>query len=347
MKLWKKGLAGLIGVALLSALVAGSALAAESRTKITSVSITIDSDIAVGDSSGSVSATANGSNYDVTDVDVVNDDGEWVDGDVPRVEITLEADSDYYFASMSKAKVSLKGDKATYVSSRREDSSSTLIVTVKLADLEGTMEIDDATWQNDNSPVATWENTSGAVSYQVRLYRGSSSVGSAVSTSNEYYNFASSITREGEYYFKVRAVNSNNKKGDWYESDYIYVDEEMLAKIKAGNYNNVTNSSSSNSGTITNTPGNNNTQQASWIKDNVGWWYRFADGTYPKNGWLQINNLWYCFDSVGYMRTGWIQAGDGNYYYCDLTNGNMLTNTWTPDNYYVDGSGIWVQGRTR
>ena len=342
MKLWKKELAGILGAALMAALTAGTALAAESRTKITSVSITIDSDIQVGDSGGSVTATANGSTYDVTDVDIVNDDGEWVDGDVPRVEITLEADSDYYFAAMSKSKVSLKGDKAKYVTSRREDSSSTLIVTVKLADLEGTMEIENAAWENDNSPVAAWEETSGAVSYQVRLYRGDKSVGSSVSTTNLYYNFASSITREGEYYFKVRAVNSNNKKGDWYESDYIYVDEEMLANIKAGNYNSTSNSTSGNT---TNTPGGS-TQQASWIKDSVGWWYRFADGTYPTNGWLQINNQWYCFDSVGYMRTGWIQAGN-NYYYCDLTNGNMLTNTWTPDNYYVDANGIWVQGKTR
>lgn len=130
MKLWKKSLAGLIGAVLLTALAAGTALAAESRTKITSVSITIDSDIAVGDSGGSVTATANGSNYDVTDVDIVNDDGEWVDGDVPRVEITLEADSDYYFASMAKSKVSLKGDKATYVSSR--SSSFTVIIRVEL-----------------------------------------------------------------------------------------------------------------------------------------------------------------------------------------------------------------------
>ena len=342
MKLWKKSLAGLIGAALLTALAAGTALAAESRTKITSVSITIDSDIAVGDSGGSVTATANGSNYDVTDVDIVNDDGEWVDGDVPRVEITLEADSDYYFASMAKSKVSLKGDKATYVSSRREDSSSTLIITVKLDDLEGTMEIDNVSWENDNSPIATWETTSGAVSYQVRLYRGSSSVGSAVTTSSEYYNFASSITREGEYYFKVRAVNSNSKKGDWYESDYIYVDEEMLANIKAGNYT----TGNTSSGSTANTPGGS-TRQAAWVKDSVGWWYRFADGTYPTNGWLQINGQWYCFDSVGYMRTGWIQAGDGNYYYCDLTNGNMRTNTWTPDGYYVNASGIWVKGKTR
>ena len=171
---------------------------------------------------------------------------------------------------MAKSKVSLKGDKATYVSSRREDSSSTLIITVKLDDLEGTMEIDNVSWENDNSPIATWETTSGAVSYQVRLYRGSSSVGSAVTTSSEYYNFASSITREGEYYFKVRAVNSNSKKGDWYESDYIYVDEEMLANIKAGNYT----TGNTSSGSTANTPGGS-TRQAAWVKDSVGWWYRF------------------------------------------------------------------------
>ena len=105
----EKKFSRMIGAVLLTALAAGTALAAESRTKITSVSITIDSDIAVGDSGGSVTATANGSNYDVTDVDIVNDDGEWVDGDVPRVEITLEADGDYYFASMSEGQGNLKG----------------------------------------------------------------------------------------------------------------------------------------------------------------------------------------------------------------------------------------------
>ena len=258
--------------------------------KITSVSITIDSDIAVGDSGGSVTATANGSNYDVTDVDIVNDDGEWVDGDVPRVEITLEADSDYYFASMAKSKVSLKGDKATYVSSRREDSSSTLIITVKLDDLEGTMEIDNVSWENDNSPVATWETTSGAVSYQVRLYRGSSSVGSAVTTSSEYYNFASSITREGEYYFKVRAVNSNSKK----ETGTNLITSMWMRRCLQTSRPATIQPAIPLPGSTANTPGGS-TQQAAWVKDSVGWWYRFADGTYPTNGWLQINGQWYCF----------------------------------------------------
>ncbi len=345
MRLWKKGLTVLAGVGVLMSLCAGTAMA-EDREKISSVTLTIDSDVEAGSEEGNVSATAGGSDYTVVDVDIVNDDGEWVSGDVPRVEITLEADNDYYFAAMSKSKVNLKGDDATYVTSHREDSNSTLVITVKLDELEGTMEIEDISWDDDSSPIARWENPGGAKSYQVRLYRGSSSVGSAVTTTNEYYNFSSSITREGEYYFKVRAVSSSNKKGDWFESDYIDVDEDLLSRIRSGQYNNVSNSNGS--GTTSNAPVDISAN-GTWLRDHVGWWYRYSNGSYPINGWKEINNTWYCFDSVGYMRTGWIQASDGKYYYCDQragsTEGAMLTNQRTPDGFWVDESGAWVQGR--
>lgn len=335
MKLWKKGLSLMMGASLLAAAFAGTALAAETRTKIAKLDVTIESDIKAGEDTGNVNATANGGNYRVTDVEIVNDEGEWTSGDVPRVEITLEADDDYYFGAMSSSKVKLRGSDATYVTSHREDQSTTLIMTIKLDALEGSMEIEEVNWVDESSPVAAWENPDGAKSYQVRLYRGSSSVGSSVSTTNSYYNFASSITRTGEYYFKVRAVNSNSKKGDWYESDYIYVDEQMLSNIRSGNYTGYNGST----GNTSVTPGNTTAQ---WIKDNVGWWYRYADGSYPANGWLQIGGIWYCFDSVGYMRTGWIQTANGNWYYCDLTSGAMLTNTTTPDGFRVDANGVWI-----
>lgn len=347
MRLWKKGFCMMIGAALLSAALAGSAFAAENRTKISSVSLTVDSNIEVGEDSGEVNVSTTSSHYDVTDVSVVNDEGEWVGGDVPRIEVTLEADDDYYFAAMSKSKVTLKGDDATYVTSHREDSNSTLVVTIKLDALEGSLEIEDVSWDDDNSPVATWDSLDGAHSYQVRLYRGESSVGTAVTTTNQYYNFSSSITREGEYYFKVRAVGNNSKKGDWYESDYIYVDDQMLAAIRSGAYS-YYNNNSGTSGSTQATPGTQNTV-GGWKRNNIGWWYEYSDGSYPVNGWTQINNIWYCFDASGYMRVGWIQAADGNWYYCDPREGSnqgaMLTNTRTPDNYYVDANGIWIPGR--
>lgn len=340
MKLWKKGLSAMICAALLAAACTGTALAVEAKEKITSIKLNIESDIQVGEDDGDVTITTEDANYEVTDVSIVNDDGGWTSGDVPKVEVTLEADSGYIFNSMSKSKVTLRGSKATYVSSHRQDSSQTLVVSIKLGELEGTLEIEGVEWEDENSPVARWEETDGARSYQVRLYRGSSSVGSTVTTSNETYNFASSITREGEYYFKVRAVNGSNKKGEWYESDYIYVDEEGLDNIKNGRYSNYSGNSSTAS-----TPGGSGTAQ--WKRNNIGWWYEYADGTYPTNGWLLINNVWYCFDASGYMRTGWIIAGDGQYYYCDHNTGAMLTNTWTPDNYYVGANGVWDQSKRR
>lgn len=337
MKLWKKRLALAVSAGLMAAVFAGTALAAESRTKISKIELTVDSDIQAGEDSGDVNVTAGGDTYTVTDVEIVNDEGEWTSGDVPRVEVTIEADDDYYFASMGSSKVKLRGDDATYVTSHREDKSSTLIVTIKLDALEGSMEIEEVNWVDESSPVAQWETPAGAKNYQVRLYRGNNSVGSSVTTTNTYYNFAGSITRTGEYYFKVRAVNSSSKKGDWYESDYIYVDEQMLANIQSGNYTNYT--GSNGGGTNTNaTPG---VPVGQWIQNNVGWWYQRADGSYPTNGWMQIGGIWYCFDSVGYMRTGWIQSG-GAWYYCDAS-GAMLTNTTTPDGFKLDANGVWIQ----
>ena len=104
--------------------------------------------------------------------------------------------------------------------------------------------------------------------------------------------------------------------------------------------------------------------QAGWIQSGSRWWYRHADGSYTTNGWEVINGAWYYFDGAGWMitgwvklsgtwyyltgsgamATGWIQVG-GTWYYMNAS-GAMVTDTWIGDNY-VDGSGAWVQGKTR
>ena len=101
-----------------------------------------------------------------------------------------------------------------------------------------------------------------------------------------------------------------------------------------------------------------------WIRNGNRWWYRHADGSYTTNGWEVINGAWYYFDGAGWMvtgwvklsgtwyyltgsgamATGWIQTG-GTWYYMNAS-GAMVTDTWIGDNY-VDGSGAWVQGKTR
>ncbi len=348
MKKMKKLLTSVTLAALLALVCAMSAFAAEDRTKISSVTITINYDITAGDEDADITASCSSSHYDVTDVEITNDEGYWSAGDVPRVEITLEADDDYYFGSMSSSSVSLKGDGATYSSSRRTDSNSTLIVTVKLDAVEGTYELYWCDWLDESSPVAVWEDDENTGSYQVRLYRNGSSVAAASSTTNCYYDFGSLITRTGDYTFRVRAYKSSSKHGDWIESDELYVDDYALSRIQNGNYSTVTGyysyggpgSSVTSSDPYYSAPAP--AVNYGWQYDNIGgWWYLNPDGTYPAGGWLNIDGIWYCFNDVGYMRTGWIQSANGSWYYCD-SSGAMLTNTITPDGYYVDANGVWI-----
>ncbi len=82
-------------------------------------------------------------------------------------------------------------------------------------------------------------------------------------------------------------------------------------------------------------------KRGKWIRDAIGWWYRFNDGTYPKSAWLQDDGKWYYFDDRGYMATGWVEYG-GKWYYL-TSNGSMLVNAVTPDGFKVDANGVWMR----
>ena len=69
-----------------------------------------------------------------------------------------------------------------------------------------------------------------------------------------------------------------------------------------------------------------------WIKDTKGWWYRYADGTWP-TGWAKLpwsmstkpdKKDWFFFNKNGYMQTGWIKD-NGWWYYLDPIDGYMHT----------------------
>lgn len=102
-----------------------------------------------------------------------------------------------------------------------------------------------------------------------------------------------------------------------------------------------------------------NRTNGAWRLNDIGWWYRYADGSYPRNGRAKINGAWYCFDKNGYMKTGWVKL-DGVWYYhyeagCAAIgwtkiggisyyfgeDGAMYQNTIV-DGYYLDGSGACV-----
>ena len=102
-----------------------------------------------------------------------------------------------------------------------------------------------------------------------------------------------------------------------------------------------------------------------WVKDAVGWWYRYEDGSYPASMSAQIDGATYRFDARGYMVTGWALEGgqwfyhgasgaqvagwanvNGTWYYLDPASGAMATGwvfvsgTW----YYLGASGAMVTG---
>lgn len=73
-----------------------------------------------------------------------------------------------------------------------------------------------------------------------------------------------------------------------------------------------------------------------WKYDGIGWWYRKADGIYPKNGWVLIRGDWYYFNALGYrLENCWV----GNYYVKE--DGTMATNQWV-GSYYVGADGAYV-----
>ena len=107
------------------------------------------------------------------------------------------------------------------------------------------------------------------------------------------------------------------------------------------------------------------TTAAGWVSSGGRWWYRNADGSYPKNTWKLINGSWYYFESDGWMATGWKKLGgewyyltssgamatgwvklNGKYYFMN-GSGVMQHDTWVDNGaYYVNSDGVWVEGKT-
>ena len=75
-----------------------------------------------------------------------------------------------------------------------------------------------------------------------------------------------------------------------------------------------------------------------WLKNGGSWYYLDNSGSMA-TGWVKDNGSWYYLKDSGAMATGWIKD-NGKWYYL-ASSGNMLSNTRTPDGYYVDASGVW------
>ena len=81
-----------------------------------------------------------------------------------------------------------------------------------------------------------------------------------------------------------------------------------------------------------------------WIQNNIGWRYRYENGTWPAGEIVDINGIKYAFDSEGYMVTGWFLSTEGWYYF--NKNGAMAEG-WIYTGkrwYYLEGENTEYPG---
>lgn len=314
----------LIAAVLAAALAAGMTVPAlaESRKKITSVNLTVDSDMKIGDDLdvSQVEIEAESDKYYVESFDFTNAGFYWGEEDVPQIEVYVNAEDGYYF-SLKSSDVHLKG--ATYVTAVKPAGmdSTVLKITMDLPSMAGRMSgLESVQFGADG--MAVWEPVEGAGSYEVRLIRNSTTVGGTRTVEQTSVDFGYLMTKAATYTVKVRPVSRVDweKKGQWAVSDNVYVDSAAAERFRAASV----------------TPGE-------WIQDDNGWWFRNEDGSYTSNNWQLINGSWYYFDGNGYMMANsWVESG-GFYYYVG-SDGAMLKSTYVPGTqYYVNSSGVWVQ----
>lgn len=126
------------------------------------------------------------------------------------------------------------------------------------------------------------------------------------------------VSAEGTVYYYVVATNTVGDKVN------LATSSTMEVTVKAGEQTYL----------------NGELVGAGWVKNDRGWWYQKADGTYPASCWFEINGQWYLFDQDGYMLTGW-QKADGYWYYLNA-DGSMAANT-TIDGYVLNASGQMIE----
>lgn len=366
--------------ALAAVLAAGMSVpsfAAEDREKIDDVKLrfSYSEEPSSGDDIGDISVTSTGAGYTVGSAEYTNSEDKdvWTVGDVPEVKVELYADDGYYFSYTSSSHFSVSGGGADFKRARIYDDGDYIEVYVELDRIGGTLEaVTGLEW---DETTARWEEIDGAKSYEVRLRRDDRTV-TTVETTGTSYNFGGYFNEEGDYTFRVRAIASyNGREGDWSEdSDGFYVDEHEVGRYggtghwvqdargfwyayDTGGYpsngwmqiNNYWYLFDSSGYMLTgwqykdrawyylNTSG---VMLTGWQYINNVWYYLNPSGV-MLTGWQYINGAWYYMNASGAMLTGWQQLG-GLWYYLG-TSGAMYANTWTPDGYFVNASGVWVQ----
>ncbi len=354
MKKGKKGVM-LAAAAVLAAMMAFPAMAADS---VGSVDISIYGTFYLGQTDTiedfEIDTDTDGCYIDQDSTKFTNEPSDgWTESSKPRLQVVVRIDDtdEYSFSGITKDDIDISCDYDYTLSSSRSGSKLTVTVTFSDVDFDDDddddgdtsleLDEDEVVWDDSNNGYGYWEALDYARSYELRIYRNNSRVTTdTLTTTDDYYDFGQYMTKEGDYYFRVRAVHGSNN-GSWINSDDIYISDDDAAEIAAR----VSSSGTSSISGMTQRPTDENGQ---WISDENGYWWCRNDRTWPADQWEKIGGYWFFFNPDGYaVENEWVQwnsetqsLGSGLWYYLGI-NGVMMENEWTPDNYWVGNDGVW------
>ncbi len=220
-------------------------------------------------------------------------------------------------------------------------------------------EIDGLYWDDmDNKIIAGWDEAEDKTSYKVKLFRNGKGISTYLTTNKESYDFTSYIVEKGSGNYTFYVYPTKLGKSSQKVSETLYVDGDLHADIKKAFTKKGTptpGSTANNTGTATGAttglhggPGTSSTftnqvdtGKTGWVFHNNLWYWVDESHTLANNTWRQVEGKWYFFDGNSAMKTGWVEW-KGLWYYLGA-DGAMLTDTQTPDGYFVNAEGVWVK----
>jgi len=350
-----------------------SAKERKEKKTVGSLTITVKSSIAAGDSKSdahnSVSASTSSSGASVNSVSVTNasSSGTWGNNDKAKIKIGLKTKSGYEFdGDINDDDVDIKGIDTTDVQVKRSGDSRlyVTVTTEKLGDMEGSDTSDgydllvSEPYIDDTTGEVSWDGTNDCTKYDVKLFKGSDTLVKSTDTTKEVIKLGRYMTSTGTYYVRVRGVKNSNKKGKWVESAHVSLSSDEVDSIKDYNKNNSSEDSdknnSSNSSNKSNTsnsagPASANSTEVyhskgvtpidgTWADNKGTWTFTDRNGTMYRNTWAYIKNP-YANTAIGQESADWFHFDE---------NGHMQTGWFKDsnnDSFYLNPTSDGTRGR--
>ena len=345
-------------ILLFTLLVAGSALAFTSKySDIPSVRINVNvSELQIGDelsdNADSYVSVPDNRYYYIEEAEWLDDIKSLHVGDQPRMRVWLYAypyeiahenyDVTYLFRG-AYGSGNVHVSKGEFIAATRADNGYQLEVTLRINPIKGQYSQPEyASWTSTRG-VARWEpGDSSSGYYDIICYRGTTQVKRLWSYYGTSYNFYPYMTKEGEYSFKVRCVRQYDPKtqdsqvgtaSEWVESGVLNIEKNQVSDGTGQTSTDESNAIGYGANSNSYPDGTGNASVAGWYYQDGNTYFRYPNGTFVQNGWMQMNGNWYLFDAQGRMQKGWAQNKYVNWFYLDKTNGVMRTG-WLQDGDY-------------